>query len=86
MRKTYILWNSATRAVAKRGNKFVLHEGAQPPTWDNYPRRFPSSAGWRFEEVHEVVVDPKHNGPATYVQTDSQCARFSKIISRQESK
>jgi hypothetical protein len=80
MKKQYILWNSATGAFAKRrGNKFVLHEGRQPPTWDNYPRGFPSSAGWRYEEVHEVIIDPKHVGAPTYVQTDSQCARFTKI-------
>jgi hypothetical protein len=79
MKKQYILWNSATGALAKRGKKFVLHEGRQPPTWDNYPRGFPSSAGWRYEEVHETVVDPKHSGAPAYVQTDSQCARFTKI-------
>ena len=81
MKKQYILWNSATGAFAKRrGNKFVLHEGRQPPTWDNYPRQFPSSAGWQFEEVCGTVVDPKHVGPATYIREDSQVARFTKII------
>jgi hypothetical protein len=80
MKKEFILWNVATGALAKRGKKFVVHQGRQPPTWDNYPRQFPSRAGWRYEEVHETVVDPKHSGPPNYIQTDSQCARFSKII------
>jgi hypothetical protein len=83
MKKQYVLWNSATGELAKRAGKVVLHSGAQPPTWDRYPRRFPSSAGWRFEEVHETVVDPKHRGPARYERRDSQCARFSKIIAKE---
>jgi hypothetical protein len=86
MKKQYILWNSATGALAKRGNKFVVHEGGPPPTWDNYPRRFPSSAGWRFEEIDGVEVDRNHTGAAFYVQRDSQCARFTKIISPDEEK
>jgi hypothetical protein len=84
MKKTYILWNAATGAFAKRGNRFVLHEGKQPLTWDRYPRGFPSSAGWRFEEVCGVIVDPEHKGGATYIQTDSQVARFTKIIAKEK--
>jgi hypothetical protein len=80
MKKQYILWNSATDEFAKRSNKVVLHDGAQPPTWDNYPRRFPSNAGWRFEEVHETVVDPNHKGPPRFERRDSQVARFTKVI------
>ena len=84
MKKQFILWTSATGELAKRrGNKFVLHEGAQPPTWDNYPRGFPSAAGWKFEEVCGTAVDPKHSGPATFIQTDSQVARFTRIIAKE---
>jgi hypothetical protein len=77
--KTYILWNPATDALAKRGNKFVTHEGAQPPIWDAYPARF-RGCGWQFEEVVGTIVDPNHSGPATYRREDSQCARFTKIV------
>ena len=76
--KTYILWNPATGALAKRGNKFVLHSGAQPPTWDRYPAGFRGS-GWQFEEVVGTVIDPRHVGPPTYIREDSQVARFIKI-------
>jgi len=80
MKKQWILWNHATDALAKRGNKFVVHEGKAPPVWDAYPKGFPSRDGWRFEEVCGTIVDPKHTGPATYIREDSQCARFTKII------
>jgi hypothetical protein len=82
MKKQYVLWNAGTGALAKRGSKFVLHEGKQPPTWDRYPRHFPSSAGWRFEEVAGTVVDPAHVGPPAFIREDSQCARFTKIIGK----
>jgi hypothetical protein len=84
MKKQYILWNSATGALARRGNKFVLHEGKQPPTWDRYPAHFPAGSGFRFEEVVGTVVDPKHVGPPTYIREDSQVARFTKIIARED--
>jgi hypothetical protein len=80
MKKQFILWNAATHELAKRAGKPVLHTGPQPPTWDNYPKRFPSSAGWRFEEVHETIIDATHKGPARFERRDSQVARFSKII------
>jgi hypothetical protein len=83
MKKTYILWNSATQALAKRGNKFITHEGLQPPTWTRYPAHFPSGSGWRFEEVVETVVDPSHSGAPTYRREDSQVARFTKIIAKE---
>ena len=78
--KTYILWNSATGELAKRGKKFVTHEGKQPPTWDCYPRGFPSRDGWRYEEVVGTRIDRTHSGPARFEREDSQVARFIKII------
>jgi hypothetical protein len=80
MKKQYILYHVESREIAKRKGVPIIHTGKQPPIWDRYPKNFRQSDGYRFEEIHEVCVDPAHRGQPKYVQKDSQCARFTKII------
>jgi hypothetical protein len=78
--KLFCLVNLCSREIGRRKGKPILHEGAEPPRVEDYPKDFSRRAGWSFEAV-EVVVDHSRVGkPPIYCLDDFQCGRVSKRI------
>ena len=78
-KKTWVLVSVSHRRVEKngRGKPYIVESEYRPdPPPEINPRK--NSVTW--ENVYEVVADPKHRGKPIYELRESQPARVTKIV------
>ena len=80
--KEFVLVSLGKREFARKGRSYITtHVDSGRPM--DLPKGYDHwRDGWAWAQVTEIIVDPKHGGPATYRFEDWQHDRIQKIISR----